>query len=196
MCVQWCAGSFCGIVKHYWLTDQQTVLPLEIIFGHFGPFLGPPWALGFLKHLHKEPDVYIYPLAMAPAKKPRLILNYFHFYSFFFGRIVSGRFFSLLCQFWTLIGGKNSSVYDHIKLGPYFHPLTVRLAQKPSLFSNFDGFYQFSPSCGHFWPFLAIFGHFWLFLGIFGHNLGSINDRKLVLVSNIRFWDELFGKNF
>ena len=36
---------------------------------------------------------------------------------------------------------------------------------------------------------VAIFGLFWPFLGIFGHNLGSINDRKLVLVSNM-FWDE------
>ena len=36
------------------------------------------------KHLHKEPDVYIYTLAMAPAKKTPLILNSFHFYSSFF----------------------------------------------------------------------------------------------------------------
>ena len=43
---------------------------------------------------------------------------------------------------------------------------------------------------------VAIFGLFWPFLGIFGHNLGSINDRKLVLVSNILFWDELTEKNF
>ena len=43
---------------------------------------------------------------------------------------------------------------------------------------------------------VAIFGLFWPFLGIFGHNLGSTNVRKLVLVSNIMFWDELFGKNF
>ena len=42
----------------------------------------------------------------------------------------------------------------------------------------------------------TVFGHFWLFSGIFGHNLGSTNDRKLVLVSNIMFWDELSEKNF
>ena len=43
---------------------------------------------------------------------------------------------------------------------------------------------------------VAIFGLFWPFLGIFGHNLGSTNVRKLVLVSNIMFWDELSEKKF
>ena len=75
--------------------------------------------------------------------------------------VVSGLFFTLLCRFWNLAGGKNSSKYDHIKLSPFFHPLTVRLAQKLNLSSDFDWFYQFSPSRGHFWPFLAIFGCFW-----------------------------------
>ena len=136
-------------------------LSLEVIFGRFWPFLAPPWALEFLKRLHKEPDVSIYPLAMAPAKKTPLILNSFHFHSFFFGVVVSGRFFTLLGPFWTPAGGKNPSKYDHIKPSPYFHPLTMRLAQKPSLFSDFDGFYRFTLSWGHFWPFLAISGHFW-----------------------------------
>ena len=36
----------------------------------------------FLEHLHKDPDVCIYPLAMALAKKTPLILNSFHFYLF------------------------------------------------------------------------------------------------------------------
>ena len=39
----------------------------------------------------------------------------------------------------------------------------------------------------------------WAFeiLGFFGyHNLGSTNDRRLVLVSNIMFWDELSEKKF
>ena len=44
-------------------------------------------------------------------------------------------------SFWTLAGGENSSKYDLIRLSPEFHPLTLRLAQKPSLFSDFDGFY-------------------------------------------------------
>ena len=43
---------------------------------------------------------------------------------------------------------------------------------------------------------VAIFGLFWPFLGIFGHNLGSTNVRKLVLVSNIMFWDEHSEKEF
>ena len=50
-------------------------LHLDVIFGHFWPFLAvfcpflppPPGALGFLKHQYKEPDVYIYPLAMASS---------------------------------------------------------------------------------------------------------------------------------
>ena len=99
-------------------------------------------------------------LSIAPAKKTPLILNSFHFHSFFFGVVVSGRFFTLFGPFWTLAGTKNSSKYDHITLSPYFHPRTVRLAKKPSLISNFDGFYRFSPSCGHFWLFVAIPGLF------------------------------------
>ena len=62
-------------------------------YGHFWPFLvifGPPSALGFLKHLHEEPGVYIYPFAMAPAKKTPIILNSFHFHLFFFDVVVRG----------------------------------------------------------------------------------------------------------
>ena len=40
---------------------------------------------------------------------------------------------------------------------------------------------------------LAFFGYRQL---LNGHNLGSTNDRRLVLVSNIMFWDELSEKNF
>ena len=59
-------------------------LPLVIILFFFSAvYAHPPWALGFLEYLHKEPDVYIFPLAMAPAKKTPLILNSFHFYLFF-----------------------------------------------------------------------------------------------------------------
>ena len=45
------------------------------------------------------------------------------------------------------------------------------------------------------WAFeiLAFFGYRQL---LNGHNLGSTNDRRLVLVSNIMFWDELSEKNF
>ena len=83
---------------------------------------------------------------MAPAKKAHLTLNSFHLNSIFLGVVVSGRFFTLLGPFWTLAGGKNSSKYDDIKLSPYFHPLTMRLAQKRTLFRNFDEFYRFSLS--------------------------------------------------
>ena len=43
---------------------------------------------------------------------------------------------------------------------------------------------------------LAGFWHFWPFSAYFDHNLGSTNDRRLVLVSNIMFWDEVSEKNF
>ena len=102
-----------------------------------------------------EPDVNIYPLAMAPPQKTLLILNSFHFHSFFLGWFFYGGFFTKLGPFWTDAGGKNSSTYDHIKLGPWFHPLTVRLTQKPSLFIGFNGFYWFSPSCGLFCSFCS-----------------------------------------
>ena len=67
-------------------------LPLVVIFGHFWPFLAVfelPCALGFLKRLHKEPDVYIYPLAMTPAKKTPLIFNSFNFIHFFCGKVAT-----------------------------------------------------------------------------------------------------------
>ena len=164
-------------------------LSLKVICYHFWPYravFGPPWALGILKHLHKEPDVSIYPLAMAPAKKTPLILNSFHFHSFFFGVVVSGRFFTLLGPFWTPAGGKNPSKYDHIKPSPYFHPLTMRLAQKPSLFSDFDGFYRFTLSWGHFWPFLAISGHFWAPLSPRDSKTTGYGARPLHLASGFR----------
>ena len=113
-----CRFFFYGIVKHHWLMNQRTVLSSFSLFRSFlaisGHFWPPPWALGFLKHLHKEPDVYIYPLAIAPAKKTPLIFNSFHFYSFFCDMVVSGQFFTWLGPFWVLAGGINSSKYDHI----------------------------------------------------------------------------------
>ena len=99
-------------------------LPFLAIFDHFWLFFSPPWILGFLKHLCKEPDIYIYPLAMAPAKKSPLILNYFYFHSFF----------------------------------RRFHPLTLRWAEKPSLFIDINGFYWCSPSCGLFCSFCSFWG--------------------------------------
>ena len=73
------------------------------------------WAIwpGFGQR-NKEPDVYIYPLAMVPAKKNALNFEFFSFSFIFFGMVVSGRFFTLLDPFWTLVGGKNSLKYDHI----------------------------------------------------------------------------------
>ena len=83
--------------------DFIDFLPLLAIFGRFW---APP------KYLQEEPDIYIYPLAMAPTKKTPLIFNSFHFHSFLFAVVVSGGFFTLLGPFWTLAGGKNSSEYD------------------------------------------------------------------------------------
>ena len=48
---------------------------------------------------------------------------------------------------------------------------------------------------GVLWAFQN-FAIFWYPKLLNGHNLGSTNDRKLVLVSNIMFWDELSEKNF
>ena len=58
-----------------------------------------------------------------------------------------------------------------------------------------QNFLALGPVGGVLWAFqnLAIFGYQY-FLN--GHNFGSTNDRKLVSVSNIRFWDELSEKNF
>ena len=92
-------------------------LPLVVIFGHFWPFLavfGLPWALGFLKHLHKKPDAYIYPLAMLPAKKTPLILNSFHFYSFFWVWLLVVDFSHCCAHFGPLLGAKFFLEYDHI----------------------------------------------------------------------------------
>ena len=166
-------------------------LPLEVIFGYFWPFLAVfapplPSALGFLEHLHKEPDIYIYPMAMAPAKKTPLILNSFHFHSFFFSVVVGGQFFTLLGPFWTLAWGKNFSKYYHIMLSPYYHPLTMRLAQNPSLFSDFDGFYRLTLSWGHFWPFLAILGRFWPPLSPRDSKTTGYGARPLHLASGCR----------
>ena len=50
----------------------------------------------------------------------------------------------------------------------------------------------------HLWPFFCDFDDFDIlpYLQLLnGHNLGSTNDRRLVLVSNIMFWDELSEKN-
>ena len=67
---------------------------------------GPPLALGFLKHLHKEPDVYIYPLAMTPAKKSPLILNSFCLYSSFFVQLLVVNFSHCWAHFGPLLGAK------------------------------------------------------------------------------------------
>ena len=58
-----------------------------------------------------------------------------------------------------------------------------------------QNFFALGALGGVLWAFeiLAFFGYRQLFNG---HNLGSTNDRRLVLVSNIMFWDELSEKNF
>ena len=47
----------------------------------------------------------------------------------------------------------------------------------------------------HIWPFFCDFDILPYLQLLKGHNLGSTNDRRLVLVSNM-FWDELSEKNF
>ena len=84
-------------------------LPLVVIFGHFQPFLavfGPPWALGFLEHLHKEPDVYIYPLSMAPAKKNLQFWIHFIFIYFFVKWLLVVNFSPGWAHFGSLLGAK------------------------------------------------------------------------------------------
>ncbi len=66
------------------------------------------------KHLHKEPDVYIYTLAMAPAKKTPLILNSFHFYSFFWVWLLVVDFSHCCAHFGPLLGANFFLEYDHI----------------------------------------------------------------------------------
>ncbi len=95
---------------------------------------------------------------MAPVKKNALNFEFFHVHSFFFDVVVRGQFFTLLGPFLTLAGDKNSSKYVHIKLSPLFRPLTESLAQKPSLFSDFNEFYQLSFIFGYFCPFWSVFG--------------------------------------
>ena len=46
----------------------------------------------------------------------------------------------------------------------------------------------------HIWPFFCDFDILPYLQLLNGHNLGSTNDRRLVLVSNIKFWNELSEK--
>ena len=55
---------------------------------------------------HKEPDVYIYPLVMAPAKNTPLILNSFHFDSFFLVGLLVVNFSPCSAHFGPLLGVK------------------------------------------------------------------------------------------
>ena len=61
--------------------------------------------------------------------------------------------------------------------------------------SEIQNFSALGPLGGVLWAFqnFAIFGYR---QPLNGHNFWSTNDRKLVLVSNIMFWDELSEKNF
>ena len=138
-------------------------LPLVVIFGHFQPFLavfGPPWALGFLEHLHKEPDVYIYPLAMAPAKKTPLVLNSFHSYSFFLVGLLVVNFSPCWAHFGPLLGAKIFQSMTKSSLAPNSILWLWDEPKNRAYSAILMGFID-SPPRGHFWPFLAIFSCFW-----------------------------------
>ena len=79
---------------------------------------------------------------------------------------LSHRFWSFLA--WRYPLGRNSEIQNFLALGPLGGVLWA--------FQNF-----------------VIFGYR---QPLNGHNFWSTNDRKLVLVSNIMFWDELSEKNF
>ncbi len=149
-------------------------LPLMFIFWPFLAIFGCFWAplSPRVSGTSAEGAWRLYlPFGMAPAKKTPLILNAFHFYSFFCGIVVSGRFFTWLGPFWAFAGGKNSSKYDHIKLSLFFHPLTVRSAKNRACLAILMGFIDFHPLVvifGNFWQFLAVFGLPWA-LGFLKH---------------------------
>ena len=86
---------------------------------------------------------------------------------------------------------------DQSKLTPLSHRFWSFLAWRYPLGRNLEiqNFLALGPLGGVLWAFqnLAIFGYQY-FLN--GHNFGSTKDRKLVLVSNIRFWDKLSEKSF
>ena len=86
---------------------------------------------------------------------------------------------------------------DVSNLTPLSHRFWSFLAWRYPLGRNSEiqNFLALGPLGGVLWAFqnLAIFGYQY-FLN--GHNFGSTKDRKLVLVSNIRFWDKLSEKSF
>ena len=139
--------------------------PLVVIFCHFWPFLAafgpPPWALGFLEHLHKEPDVYIYPLAMAPAKKTPLVLNSFHSYSFFLVGLLVVNFSPCWAHFGPLLGAKIFQSMTKSSLAPNSILWLWHEPQNRAYSAILMGFIDFPPP-------VVIFGHFQLFSVVFG----------------------------
>ena len=86
---------------------------------------------------------------------------------------------------------------DVSNLEPLSHRFWSFLAWRypPGRNLEIPNFFALGPLGGVLWPFeiLAFFGYFQL---LNSHNSGSTNDRRLVLVSNIMFWDELSEKKF
>ena len=86
---------------------------------------------------------------------------------------------------------------DQSNLTPLSHRFWSFLAWRYPLGRNSEiqNFLALGPLGGVLWAFqnFAIFGYH---QPLNGHNFWSTNDRKLVLVSNIMFWDELSEKNF
>ena len=124
----------------------------------------PPWALGNLKHLCKEPDVYIYPLAMAPAQKKPLILNCFCFYLFFlYG-------FSMID--FHLVGPILDPCWGQkfFKVGP-FHAWSLVLSSYCEISPKTELSYQFFGVLLIFFPLVVVFAHF----ALLGANKATLN---------------------
>ena len=77
--------------------------------------------------------------------------------------------FDLAGPIFDLSWRQNFIKYGHIKLVPYFHPLTVRSAQKRSLLFNSSHFDQFFPQIVHF----GHFDHIWSPFGPWCHSWGT-----------------------
>ena len=130
-----------------------------VVFGHFWPFLAifgcfwPPWAHGFLEHLNKEPDVYIYPLAIAPAIKTPLILYSIHFY---FSFVVN--FLPCWTNFGPLLEAKILQCMTISSSAPNFILRMWDMPKNRAYLAILMGFIDFPHRD-------VIFGHFWPFLG-------------------------------
>ena len=77
--------------------------------------------------------------------------------------------FDLAGPIFDLSWRQNFIKYGYIKLVPYFHPMTVRSAQKRSLLFNSSHFDQFFPQIVHF----GHFDHIWSPFGPWGDSWGT-----------------------